>query len=63
MEKEADGKVRASYAFNWQTGGFEINYDYYIRINFGKVDELEILTQEEFDEYLMTLRKERGIIN
>ncbi|PXW07786.1 hypothetical protein C8D70_12016 [Chryseobacterium sp. CBTAP 102] len=53
------------YAFNWETGEFEINYDYMQRIYIGDIDNGETVevTEEEFNAYVEKLRKgkEKGL--
>jgi hypothetical protein len=51
------------YAFNWQTGEFEINYDYMQRIYSGDIanGETEEISESEFNTYVEKLKKERGL--
>lgn len=50
------------YAYNWDTGDFEINYDYMQRIYLGDVEnaETEEVTEQEFETYVKKLRVESG---
>ena len=50
-----------TYAFNWQTGEFDLDLSYVERIYFGTMDEVEFVTEEEFEESVETLKKERGL--
>ncbi len=44
------------YAYNWDSGAFELAMDYLERIYFGSQDEVEQVTREEFDLYVEELR-------
>jgi hypothetical protein len=51
------------YAFNWETGEFEINYDYMQRIYFGDIENGETVevTEDEFNDYVEKIKKEHGL--
>lgn len=48
------------YVFNWQTGEFDLDLSYIERIYFGSMDEVEFVTEDEFEKYVEKLRSERG---
>jgi hypothetical protein len=56
MEKDGFGV----YAFNWETGKFDLDLSYIERIYFGSMDHVEEVTQEAFDAYVEKIRKARG---
>lgn len=60
-EKTADGGL-AIYAFNWETGAFELNIRYLEHLYGFYTGDLDIKnhTKEEFDKYVSDLRKKRG---
>jgi virulence-associated protein VapD len=50
-----------TFAFNWETGSFDLNNHCYTRLIFNKVDELEIISEREFNDYVARLKKERNL--
>ena len=53
-----------SFKFSWDNGEFvkDDYYEYAGRITFGRVDEIDEVSEKEFLEYVHGLRKERGFI-
>ncbi|MDP9958657.1 hypothetical protein [Chryseobacterium lathyri] len=48
------------YAFDWKTGYFILDLSYLEKIYFGRMDDVEILTEKEFNAYVDKLKKEKG---
>lgn len=49
------------YVFDWDTGSFIMDLTYLERIYFGRMDDVEIITENEFNTYVEKLKKERGL--
>ncbi len=49
------------YAFDWKTGNFILDLSYLEKIYFGRMDDVEILTEQEFNAYVDKLKKEKGL--
>ena len=49
------------YAFNWETGEFDLDLSYVEIIYFGSLDEVELLSEQEFNEYVNKLKQERSL--
>lgn len=47
------------YALNWETGNFDLDLSYLERIYFGSMDEVEELSQDEFEKHIEMISKER----
>lgn len=56
LEKDGFG----IYVFNWSNGHFDLDLSYIEKIYFGTKDDVEELSKEEFDKYVLKLKKERG---
>jgi len=59
-EYSDSGEHINTLSFNWETGNFEQDWTYYTRIILGKVDELEILNEEDFNLLVAGIRKKRN---
>jgi len=46
----------ALYAFNWETGEFELAMNYLSRIYFGSGDEVDQVSEDEFEKKVAQLR-------
>lgn len=57
---EADGF--GVYAFNWSSGKFDLDLSYIEKIYFGSMDDVEEVTEKEFEKYVEKLKKEKGLI-
>ena len=62
VKTSLDSDGFAVYKFNWETGNFDLDLSYIERIYFGSMDEVEEMTEKEFEEYVEKLRKEKGFI-
>lgn len=49
------------YAFDWETGKFNLDLSYLEKIYFGRMDDIEILSESEFNIYVEKLKKDRGL--
>lgn len=49
------------YVFDWKTGNFILDLTYLEIIYFGRMDDVEILSEQEFNIYVEKLKKERGL--
>lgn len=59
--REKDGSF-GIYAFNWETGVFDLNLNYLERIVFGDESaETEEVNEEYFETYVQKLKSERGL--
>lgn len=48
------------YVFDWKTGNFVLDLTYLETIYLGRMDDVEILSEADFDAYVEKLRKEGG---
>ncbi|OQY89946.1 MAG: hypothetical protein B6D38_05110 [Anaerolineae bacterium UTCFX1] len=48
----------AIYAFNWETGSFELAMKYLFRLEKARNDDVERVSEEEFSRKVEELRKE-----
>ena len=49
------------YVFDWETGNFILDLAYLEKIYFGRMDDVEILTEQEFNAYVEKMKKEKGL--
>ena len=50
------------FVFNWENGKFEDDFTYYKKIFSGpEMDDVEELSEQEFNEYVTKLRQERNL--
>ncbi len=49
------------YAFQWDTGEFKEDMTYLLKIYHDVSNDKEDLTKQEFDAYVLKLKKERGL--
>ena len=49
------------YVFDWTTGNFILDLSYIEKIYFGKGDDVEEVTESEFNAYVDKLKQERGL--
>lgn len=49
------------YAMNWNTGEFKRHPEYMSQIYFGTMDDVEELSEKEFNTYVEKLKKEKGL--
>lgn len=49
------------YVFDWKTGNFILDLTYLEIIYFGRMNDVEILSEQEFNIYVEKLKKERGL--
>jgi len=54
--RNQDG-LTGTYAYNWQTGDFDLNWEYYEQTFSGK-GEVERVSEEEFNKHVERLRNE-----
>jgi hypothetical protein len=47
------------YVFNWSNGHFDLDLSYIEKIYFGTMDDVEELSKEEFDKYVLKLKKRK----
>jgi len=59
MERRSDGLVLKSFKFSWDNGEF-IKDEYWLKIIFGRIDEIDEVSEKEFWEQVQALRKKKG---
>jgi hypothetical protein len=62
FEKNINGTVSNSFMLDWNTGKFVKDEEYWLKIIFGRIDEIEEVSKVEFDIYVNKLKRERGLI-
>ena len=62
MERRNDGMVLKSFKYNWSNGEFEKDDEYWTRIIFGRIDEIDEVSEKEFWKYVEDRRKKDGFI-
>ncbi|MCA6364925.1 MAG: hypothetical protein IM638_17975 [Bacteroidetes bacterium] len=53
--KKTDNSIH-TYAFNWESGEFELNIDYVLKIYFNQYAEMQEISEEEFWKFVESLR-------
>lgn len=53
--RNEEGEV-GSFAYNWETGGFDLAFRYFDEIYFGKGDDVEQVSEDKFNECVEKLR-------
>lgn len=59
--EEKEEKYSTFYAFQWDTGEFKEDMTYLLKIYHDVSNDKEDLTKQEFDAYVLKLKKERGL--
>ena len=59
MEEKKEG-IRRYYAFQWENGEFKEDMSYFRKINNDLSGDSEEVTQEEFEDYVSKLKKDKG---
>lgn len=49
------------YVLDWKTGNFVLDLTYLEKIYFGRMDDVELLSEQEFNVYVEKLKKEKGL--
>lgn len=63
LERRSDGMVLKSFKFNWDNGEFMRDDEGYAsRIIFGRIDEIDEVSEKEFRDKVHELRKQKGFI-
>ena len=62
MERKSDGMVLKSLKFSWDNGEFVKDDEYWSRIIFGRIDEIDEVSEKEFWKYVEELRKKKGFL-
>ena len=60
--EEINDQFDTIYAFQWDTGEFKEDMSYTSKIMYDPSGDSEIVSKEEFEEYVEKLRKEKGFI-